>query len=288
MVLIWSGWVLGAALASEAPSRAVLDDIERWESGQDALIRGPQGCWVLEGQVRQKLTIHQPPDFMSGVAHQEMNFVGTFDGELNDGEWQRWTASVEPEPGTDWEMATVGPPLVGQFPDDGTDGSVTVSLGTDGGSVGGAVAQGVNVLQAAINALSGPTETSLAQWDADQQAVLYLREVAMRDSKHPIAVTTRFPQGEVADRLDAVWPRLMRVGKWPFVAKFRDVQAHVVGYPQGEVVLPWAESMSFTVSAVGFTIGWEQTLAYQVATRCVSASPSPAANSEGPPESVEP
>ena len=130
-------------------------------------------------------------------------------------------------------------PLFGKVPPEETkegdqEGSVSISVAGSDSSVqmSESIGSSVNVLTEAIDELSGSVETSLAQWDKEQQAVLYLRELPLADNDNRvIKVTVRFPEGqEVADRIDAVWPSLIKVGDWPFRAKIRDAQMHAVGH----------------------------------------------------------
>ena len=80
---------------------------------------------------------------------------------------------------------------------------------------------------------------------------------------------------------------MIKVGDWPFVAKIRDGQAHIVGLPHGEHTLPWAESMSVTVGVMGFTFAWEQTLTYTKATPCSASTPRTSPNQPGAEEAAE-
>ena len=264
------------AQAAEPPPFEVLDDIERWESGQDALILGPEGCWELEGKATQTLTVYQPPDFFAAARSEEFRFEGTFRGVLRDGSWSYIDQALKPTRELKWDLdgALGVTPLIGRMPDhDSHSEGTEISVSNDGAAISGAVAGGVNLLQEVIEALSGPAETSVAQWDRAAGAVNYLREVCMELSNKPIEVTTRFPAGgDKADRVDVIWPKLIKVGEWPLVAKIRDAQAHVVGHRQGDLTLPWAESISVNVGAWGFTLGWEQTLTYTRATQCSAST----------------
>ena len=75
--------------------------------------------------------------------------------------------------------------------------------------------------------------------------------------------------------VDAVWPRLIKLGQWPVRIKIRDGQAHLVGHLHQDTVLPLAESLSFVVGVLGWTVGIEQSLTYTTATPCQIESPAP-------------
>lgn len=279
------------AAHAEPPSRELLDDLDRWERGQDAFLDGPPGCWDLTGNVRQVVTLHQPPDRFSAARHEQFPMVGTVKGRMIDGLWQGKKLEQDTKPeGHPHEFDVPVYPLFGTFPEDPNapkaEETFTVSVGESGGAqIGGSIGQSVNVLREAVEEWSGSVETSLAQWDEAQQAVLYLRELPLSDEDdRPIQVTVRFPAaGERADRIDAVWPALIKLGQWPVRFTIRDAQMHAVGHPHQDVVLPWAESLSFVGGGLGYTFGYEQAVTWRSATPC-SAAAAPAAPPPGTPE----
>jgi len=263
-----------AVWALDPPSHELLDDIERWEAGQALLISGPPGCWRLEGTARQAISLHQPPDWFSAARNEVFAYEGPFHGTLVDGVWVDLSSDLKKVADHKLDLDVGVHPLIGVLPESEFELEDTrITIGGDGtASVDGSVVQGVNILTEAIEELSGNVETSMAQWDRETNAVMYLRQMPLSDNDNrPIKVDVRFPEGgPLPDRLDVVWPKLIKMGDWPLIAKFRDAQAHIVGHLHEEKVLPWAESASFTVGAMGFTAGWEQVIQYTKATPCTA------------------
>ena len=263
--------LIATSAHAERPSLDVLDDIDRWDAGQNAFLAGPAGCWDLSGEATQIVTLHQPPDFFSAARNERFAVEGTIAGRLVDGIWQ---GDIEGELDSDdhkLEMDLEIVSLFGAKPEkkEPQDESISISLGEDGGAqIGASIGQASNVLREAIEETAGDVETSLSQWDDEQNAVLYLRELPLQGDNRPIKVTVRFPDAGPADRIDAVWPQLIKIGEWPLKVKIRDAQMHVVGHKHGDVVLPWAESLSFVIGALGYTAGFEQSVKWTSATPC--------------------
>ena len=255
---------------AERPSFEVLDDIDRWESGQNALLAGPQGCWDLQGEARQIVTLHQPPDFFSAARNERFEAKGTVKGRMVDGIWQSdISGKLQSDDKLDMDLEVVS--LFGATKEDKKtdEESISISVGEDGGAqIGASIGQASNVLRNAVEETAGDVETSVAQWDDEQNAVLYLRELPLQGDNRPIKVTVRFPDAGKADRIDAVWPQLIKVGEWPLKVKIRDAQMHAVGHAAGDHVIPWAESLSFVIGALGYTAGFEQTVKWRSATPC--------------------
>jgi hypothetical protein len=271
--VLLSLWITSVVWAVEPPSLALLDDIDRWEAGQAQLISGPPGCWTLEGTARQAISLHQPPDWFSAARNEVFAYEGGFRGTLVDGVWVELVSALAKVDDHKLDLDAGVHPLIGVMPNQEEEPeSASISIGDGGAQVDGSVVQGVNILTEAIEALSGSVETSMAQWDREAGAVMYLRQMPLSDTdSRPIKVDVRFPAaGALPDRIDVVWPRLIKIGEWPLIAKFRDAQAHIIGHPHADKVLPWAESASFTVGAMGFTAGWEQVLTYTKATPCAA------------------
>jgi len=260
-------------LAVEPPSRELLDDLDRWESGMDAVLAGPPGCWEFTGELRQVATLHQPPDFFSASRSQTFTREAPFTGRLEDGHWMDIVVSEETSSETELELPVI--PLMGRTGGGATDGSESeegarVSLSKDRVEVSHLFASSVSLLHEAVDAWAGRTETSFAQWDGEQEAVLFLREIPVTETdQRPIRVDVRFPEAAPRpDRVDAVWPRVVKVGKWPLRITIRDAQMHLLTHPHGDVSLPRLESLSLVTGFLGFTLGYEQVLTFRSATPC--------------------
>lgn len=268
-----SALIAATALAGP-PSFELLDDIDRWESGQLAFLAGPAGCWDLTGEATQVVTLHQPPDFFSAARNERFAMEGAVSGRLVDGVWtdeiEAKLKPVDHEVEIDVGVAS----LFGTRPEkekDESEEEVIISVG-DGGNaqISAGIDQAANVLLHAVEETAGNVETSVAQWDDEQEAVLYLRELPLEGDNRPIKVTVRFPDAGKADRIDAVWPQLIKVGEWPLKVKIRDAQMHAVGHAHQDKVLPWAEGLSFVFGALGYTVGFEQKVTWRSATPCAT------------------
>jgi hypothetical protein len=260
-----------SALAMEPPPPALLDDLDRWEAGMEEVLAGPSGCWDFVGEIRQVVTLHQPPDFFSTARMETVVLKGQFTARLDAGRWVVLDVKPDEEDGEQrLDLPVV--PVVGKLPvrsDEATE-AVSVSISPEAIQVSTVFGSSVSLLHEAVDAWAGRTETALAEWDADRQAVLFRREIPVteRDSR-PIRVDVRFPQaGAHADRIDAVWPRVVKVGRWPVRGTIRDAQMHVQTFLHGEHSLPRAESLSLVAGFLGFTMGYEQTLTYRSAAVC--------------------
>ncbi len=260
--MLHTAWIalLTANAVAGRPSLAVLDDVERWEAGQEAFLAGPPGCWEMEGDAEQTLTLHRAPDLFSAGRSEAFPVRGTVRGRLVDGVWQGPLARDLAPAGHELDLDMPVIPLFGRMD---RDPKVAGTLGTSS----------VNLLKRALERTSGAVETSLAQWDEAQGAVLYLRELPLEGHENrPIRVTVRFPDAGPADRIDVLWPSPVRAGRWPVVVTIRDARMHAAGHPHGDVVLPWTERLSFVVSALGYTLGFEQTVTWRTATPCIAGA----------------
>ena len=265
---------LSAALAAPTPEE--LDDVARWQAAADRLIDGPAGCWIFEGDARQTFVLHQAPDRFSIASDHTIETTGPFVARLQDGVWERIDyrrTYSDPEQQLDVDLT----PLVGKPGEEGS-GSMSISLSGDGAQVAGGVAESMNLLRQAIEEWTGSVETSYAKWDAAADAVRFVREVAVTESANELVrVTSTFPAGGAhATEIEAVWPKQMKVGEWPFRIALRDPQMHVLGFVHDEQVLPNAESVSVVIGVLGFTVGYEQHLRYLTAAPCSGSSVAPA------------
>lgn len=264
-------WILLALAALARPSPEALDDIDRWHAGADRLLDGPRGCWILEGEARQVFRVHQSADRFSLPSKTELEASGPFIGRIEDGLWtridfQRTYSDPRREVVVDLK------PLVGRTPksEGAEQGEVSLSVGSDGAQMAGSVAESMSLLRAAVERWTGSVETRYARWDEPSKTVQYLRHVAVSEgSNDTVEVVSSFPQGgELATRVDAVWPRRLKLGSWPLRATLRDPQMHVLGFVHDGDVLPNAESVSLVVGVLGFTVGYEQHLTYGAAAPC--------------------
>lgn len=288
--------VAGLALAGPKPPTVDTDEVGKWETASAGVLAGPAGCWDFTGEVQLTATTHVAPGLFGGTPPEEHTFSGPFEGRLDDGTWLRFEYRVQPTDPDDPEVSVPIFPLIGVIdasvvnlerlgrpePDDddvtlpAKDGEdeITIRDGEASLSVGGM--KPLNLLSDALDEWAGSVATSLAQWDAERDGVMLLREVPIRDEpRAPVAALgVFFPDGGVQPtELSARWPRTVKVGTWPLRVTLKDAQMHVRTHPVGEHVLPLLESASLIATAMGFTVGYDQTLVFQTATPCAPVSP---------------
>lgn len=264
-------WFVAVALAG-APAPEILDDLDRWHEGADRLIDGPAGCWIFEGEARQVFALHQAPDRFSTADTRKLEAHGPFLARLEDGLWTQFDyRRIEVD--EDADLAVALRPLVGRTKEsEASSEELQISLG-DGMQVSGGVEAGMSLLREAVERWTGSVETRFASWDEAAGSVKYVREVAVADGARSdvVTVTSWFPEaGTEADRIDAVWPKQVKLGKWPMRFTLRDPQMHVQGFRHEGRVLPNAESVSVVVGIMGFTVGYEQQIRYLTATPCTA------------------
>lgn len=270
------------AMALAAPPEGVdPEDFGRWEDAADKALDGPAGCWELTGQVRIDGALHSPSTAFSRSDTMKLEAVGTWQGRLHDGHWRafsyRWDTVGE---AGDLDVPIY--PVIGRIDQDivvregapkkeePKNGEISVSVGSAGGG-----AEAINLLQEAIDAWDPTTATSFTQWrEADRHIELVQDFPIFETPKSPVVVVTSvFPEGGVGmARLDAVFPRRVKVGEWPVKVTLMDTQFHLRQQQVGATWLPQVEGFTLMAGVLGFTFGYEQQMVYSTAQACVSES----------------
>jgi hypothetical protein len=263
--MIGIGWAVAWA---GPPEGVVPEDLERWERGTAALLAGPPGCWVLSG--RGELVIAGLPSVTRSARgeRREDRFVATFDGILEDGTWKSLAYTLVPQddPGRPAEIDLPLLPTLGKF-DPGTLQRLNpVENAAVQAEAGSEAAQ--NLVEEMFAELG--SSTAYAQWRDDLGGIELLQDVSLDEARRddPVRVRTFFPGGGDADRLDALFPRRVRVGEFPITARVYDLQLHLRTALVDGVRLPSTESISLAVAALGFTVGYEQTLVWERVAPC--------------------
>lgn len=273
-------WFVSLAFAVP-PEGVVVDDLDRWERQSQALLAGPKGCWELAGKVELLAAGYVPASRWSGSERRDHAFTGEFVGRLEDGVWTSFRWSLDPvarkDEAADEELDLPLFPMMGRIDPEivertdlepAPDGKEreSISFGTDGEGK-----EALNTLQRILDGLDPKTATSYAEWSEADRGIRLFQDVPLSDAPRAdtVAITTFFPEGGPhGDRLDAIFPRRVKVGDGLVKATMFDAQMHLRGQVAGDGVLPALESLSVGVGAFGFTIGYEQRLTYQRATRC--------------------
>lgn len=259
-------WV-ATALATP-PEGVVPDDLSRWETAAQSVLRGPPGCWVLGGRVSVRIIGLSSASGSDRGSAAEQRFTGAFSGLLEDGAWKTLSYDLHPADRPDEPADLTVPllPTVGRF-----DPAVlhrtnppekpSMSIGVGDGAV--------DVIGQVFDEL-GAGGTSYAEWDESLAAIELYQDVVLKDHPRldPVRVYTVFPAGGPASKVDVAFPRRLREGSFPFTLTLYDLQMHLRTAVVDDAVLPAADSVSFGLAFLGMTFGFEQQLTWESAARC--------------------
>jgi len=295
------GWLaLLAAPALAAPPEGVDPmDFERWEKAADRALDGPSGCWELTGTLRVDAALHTPATAFTRSDTSKLVGTGTWQGQLHDGEWTRFDYVLESDQTDDNELLEVPIfPVIGRIDqskvnaehkkkvrEEGEEeedlevkkkegGGVSISIGGGDDDEGSGSAEAINLMQKAIDAWDPSTATSVTQWIDDEQHIELLQDFPIFDDdpRSPVVtVESQFPSGgDGLSRLDAQFPKRVKVGEWPLKVTLMDTQFHLRQQAIGSTWLPQVEGFTVMAGVLGFTVGWEQQIVYATAQACVS------------------
>lgn len=285
-------WSTLALAAPPPPGLDVDAGLATWEARAQALLAGPTGCWELSGTVELAASGYVPATRWTRPDRHDHHLAGPFTARIEGGTWTRFDYTLRPlDPDADDDQSYEIPvwPLLGRAtekpvkaPDadaDGTDapeGGTTLSIGTGGVAVSDQGGAAMNTLHRVLDAIDPATATSYAQWDERADAVALFQDFPLTDGRNADVITLRtgIPHaGPLATTLDVTFPGRVKVGDGLVKATIFDAQGHVrtqvVTAPDGtSTALPTLESLSLGLGALGFTIGYEQTIRYVEARPC--------------------
>lgn len=299
----WSPWLGAVALLVAAqpsvagpPPWVDVEDIQRWEGGAEALLDGPPGCWLFEGQVEVRLAMHQAPDGYSGPRRAEERFRGTFVGQMADGDWKRFDYQLTDRRGGIGLEVPIFPLIgrmdqrvvnqerraragsgaqigVGRAEVDEAEGRGTFTVSFNGRSVRFSIddISPMNLLRKAVDDWGSDVSTAYAQWNDDTHGVMLFRDVPIDNSPRApeVVVKSFFPGGRpMPTRMDAIWPKKVVLGKFPAKVHLRNAQMHLRGTYAYDMVLPTVEVVALLVNALGYNLGYEQKITYTRASSC--------------------
>jgi hypothetical protein len=261
--------VIWTSIAWAGPPEGVVpDDLERWEAGAEQVLAGPPGCWILGGGLSIRLAGLRAATGSGRADAAEDRFVGRFEGLIEGGEWKNLSYSLSPadDPTKPAEVSIPMLPTIGRFspavmhrvnPAD----KESMTIGVDGGAS--------NLIARVFEDISAGG-TVYAQWDEVRGGIELFQDVAIRDrpKSEPVQVRTFFPGGGPASAVDVTFPRRLRDGAFPIWVTLHDLQMHLKTAVVDGAVLPAADSVSFGVSTLGMTFGFDQTLTWERAARC--------------------
>ena len=262
--------------AAAPPAGVDLDDLDTWETRAGRALDGPPGCWDLSGDLIVAYTAYTAPSLFRRASPEPTRMSGTFTGRIVDGTWSSfgYRLARPSEEGTELDIPVV--PLTGRIdpdvsqrldvpPPDEQRARSKVAV------EGGGEDEALNLLHGTIEAIDPSTTTAWAEWREDDQAVRVVQDVPMHDGDRAdtLVIATLFPSGAAdATAVDVVFPRRIRRSEGLVRFGIYDAQMHLRNQHVGERLLPAKESVSLGVGALGFTVGYEQTLTYRTATPC--------------------
>ena len=281
-------WFLLLPLALAAPPADVdVEDVEHWGTRGDALLTGPPGCWELEGEAQVRVALFTSGGFLGKPERAETTMTGPWSGRLEDGLWTRLDHHLQTTD-TSGKLA-IGElplhPMVGRVTlegdgpipadadvdDDGEHGSVSVGMNGDGLMVGAqAWSRAANLVDEIITAVDPETVLIHTAWSDDLQAVEVVRTMPLgrRASAGEVTMRSTHPVNGGPERLVMSFPDRIRMGEGLVKVTLMSTQLHLVSVPSAHGPLPARESVSTILGVLGFTLGYEQDLAYHQATPC--------------------
>jgi hypothetical protein len=290
-------WMLTLALAAP-PEGVDPDDFERWEIAADKALDGPEGCWELTGSLRIDAAMHSPSTAFTRSDTARFVASGGWTGRLEDGQWSRFeyelTTVETPDDEEELNLEVPVFPVIGRIdqsvvvakkppPPEPKEGetvrrnNVSIQIGGDDDEEGGdgmaGGAEAINLFQSFIDAWEPSTAISFAQWSESDRHIELMQEFPLfQTPRSPVVTTTSlFPEGgEGLVRLDAVFPKRVKLGEWPLKVTLMDTQFHLRQQRVGTTWLPQVEGFTLMAGVLGFTFGYEQQIAYATAQACVS------------------
>ena len=284
-----------AAFAESPPEGVDLDALEEWEAMALSFREGPQGCWVFEGTTSIKIALFTPPSLWTRPERHNFQFGGKFEGRFENGAWVSFRHDTKRLDSTkvglselDLELDNLDRivPLFGTFdrniveyegpkkPEDDKeeDDDNKSSTSTDEElRATDTATRSLSAVDELLNNLSPSSFVSFAQWSSKPRGVRLVQDAPLDDRPRSdvVTLTTFFPDGTgPATEANVVFPKRMTVRDGMISAKIMEPQMRLRGKVVGNEALPLAEAFSGVVGFLGFTVGYEQALAYNRATPC--------------------
>jgi len=269
--------LIGLAFA-QPPDGVDPEDIDHWSIAAEAVLDGPAGCWEVVGEATWNWDFGR-----FGANRGSAAFVSRFEG----GEWGRFhlepLGEIARGRGRFAKEGTVAydrseakfVPLIGKL----QGGSVTVSSAEDPDDEGVELEEDstVNVLREVLDRIGGESESTWAQWDEVERAMVLERMVPIGKSNKEARISSRFPEGrDVPAQVDVVLPERVAYGILPRIT-IQDASVKLRGRDHRGSFFPTAETVHYEASVLGFRFSGDQTIVYRKMKRCpVDAAPTPA------------
>ncbi|MCB9665452.1 MAG: hypothetical protein H6732_15170 [Alphaproteobacteria bacterium] len=263
--------LLLSTLAWAAPPEGLdLDDYDPWVQAARAFDRGPDGCWVIEGELTLRLKLDSGASALGRARDSDQTVHGKVDARFVDHQWTRFHYTLD-APKRPWMLIR---PFWGKV----KEGAIVAVDDQDrplkdevempsfrrprprGGEEGDA--DGASRLQ------STSVETLI--WDDEAQAVV-LREDAVFEGfgRGRVVSAHTFPGARpVATAFDLELPGTVTLGTWPLTGSVHDGEIHVRGFEVDAGVLPQAQRFSAIGSFFGTTAQVDSFVQFTRASRC--------------------
>jgi len=278
-----------------------LDDPGAWHTRSRVLLDGPPGCIEVQGRVRLQVSLYSAGSLLSTGGRRDIVGEGRFEGRLSGGTWTRlnttWVEAPEGDsvalevdrfrpivgrlPPRDQMQTTPRPTIEERYTEDEIvippdleeaeeDGTLAITKGPDGLRVhidgGGDAALGM--LDEIIDDID-PSGTSVyVTWDPDAKVVQMTESVPFDHGDDAMEILVHFPNGEAPTRLDATFPKRMKLREDGMAFTIRDAQLHLRSRQTELGVVPGVEGMSVVVGMMGFTAGIDQRVSYDRVRAC--------------------
>ena len=294
--------------ATETFDLSRLDDPRPWQEQAQVLLDGPDRCIEVQGTVRVQVSIYIPGGIWSAGGQRNVVAEGTFEGRLDHGVWTRIDATWTDAPSDALAYMELDRfrPIVGRIPKrrdpeaaamefeadiksrytadeivgmggptDDTPGSTAITKKGDriGIHIDGGGDEALGLLYDVLEEIDPDGTALYVTWQEDKQRVLLTESVPL-SKRDTFTVEVVFPNGGLPTQLDVVFPKRFKLeSEEDPTITVRDAQLHLRSQSTALGVVPGVEGASAVVSMYGFTIGFDQRVAYRRVRACSNKSP---------------
>ncbi|HCH62590.1 MAG: hypothetical protein CL927_11865 [Deltaproteobacteria bacterium] len=285
-----------------------LDDPRPWQEQAQVLLDGPERCIEVQGTIRVQVSIYIPGGIWSAGGQRNVVAEGTFEGRLDHGVWTRIDATWTDAPNDALAYMELDRfrPIVGRIPKrkdpeaaakefeadiksrytadeivgmggptDDSPGSMAITKKGDriGIHIDGGGDEALGLLYDVLEEFDPDGTALYVTWQEDKQRVLLTESIPL-SKKDTFTVQVMFPNGDSPTQLDVVFPKRFKMeNEEDAEMSVRDAQLHLRSQSTDLGVVPGVEGASAVVRMYGFTIGFDQRVAYRRVRACSNESP---------------
>ena len=279
-----------------------LDDPRPWQEQAQALLKGPDACIEVQGTVRAQVSVYTPGGLWSAGGQYNALAQGTFTGRLDHGVWTRldttWTEA--PDQSIVFIELDRFRPMVGRIPErvdpdaaarafeadihgrytkdeiigmggpaEDSPGSMAVTHkdGRVGIHLDGGGEEALGLVYDVLAEIDPDGTALYVMWEEDQHRVRLTESVPI-SKDDSFTIDTVFPGGDDPTRLDVVFPKRLKVDDNGVDVIIRDGQMHLRSQSTPLGVVPGVEGASAVLRMYGFTVGFDQRVAYERVRAC--------------------